>query len=263
VAIDNSIKALAFDLDDTLLNSAKQIGTRKAVDDWLKRDRIVILATSRPVRAVKRFIPESLMKHCWVITLNGAVSQYGSGEPSIHARLGNVAKEIVGHPGFLESTHLSIEFAGVEFATNRSFTEDELDIHHSATPEMVVPMGEVDFDSVTKIAIDGLGHSIIHHADWIRKGGGSPIPALDGTFLNVVHPSVDKATTLRLVLDSIGIQPEEMIAFGDDIPDLGMLELAGVKIAMGNAKSEVKAIADEVISDCDQDAIGSYIQRYL
>jgi hydroxymethylpyrimidine pyrophosphatase-like HAD family hydrolase len=42
-----------------------------------------------------------------------------------------------------------------------------------------------------------------------------------------------------------------------------MLKLAGVKVAMDNAKAEVKFIADEVIADCDQDAIGAFVQRYL
>ena len=41
---------------------------------------------------------------------------------------------------------------------------------------------------------------------------------------------------------------EEVVAFGDNLNDLTMLEWAGRGVAMGNALDEVKAIADETTS---------------
>ena len=90
------IKVLAFDLDDTLLDSRMRIGakTLEALEEWLARGRHVFLATSRPIRAVKRFVPENLLNRCQAITLNGVVSQFGQGEPAVYARLGKVGKYI-------------------------------------------------------------------------------------------------------------------------------------------------------------------------
>ena len=43
------------------------------------------------------------------------------------------------------------------------------------------------------------------------------------------------------------VNPSEIAAFGDDFADIGMLELCGLGIAMGNAVSAVKEKADLVI----------------
>lgn len=256
--------ALAFDLDDTLLNSAKRIGedTRRALNEWLAAEKHVLLATSRPIRAVREFVDDELIQGCHTVTLNGAVWQYGNGDPIAEARLGELAKHIVEHPTLARETQLSIEFYGQEFATNARLTAQELAVAQSATPDMVVPLRDIDYASVTKVAIDGLGRSLLHHVEWIQSLGGRPIPAMDGTFLNVVDPSIDKSTTLHRILSRMEIGPEELIAFGDDIPDLGMLDLAGIRVAMGNGKEEVKAVADYVIADCDSDAIGEFIREY-
>ena len=51
--------------------------------------------------------------------------------------------------------------------------------------------------------------------------------------------------------------------FGDDIPDLGMMKIAGLSVAMANADKSVKAIADVVIGDHDDDIIGRFIDDRL
>lgn len=51
----------------------------------------------------------------------------------------------------------------------------------------------------------------------------------------------------------------DIIAFGDDYADIGMLKLAGVGVAMGNAIAEVKAVADIVIGTNDEDGIAEYL----
>ena len=52
-----------------------------------------------------------------------------------------------------------------------------------------------------------------------------------------------------------GIRQEEMIAFGDGENDMEMLQFAGIGVAMGNAEAEVKALADYVTADIDDDGI--------
>ena len=61
--------------------------------------------------------------------------------------------------------------------------------------------------------------------------------------------------------DSCGILPDDIIAFGDDYADIGMLKLAGRGVAMGNAVEEVKAIADVVIGTNDEDGIAAFLEK--
>ncbi len=60
-----------------------------------------------------------------------------------------------------------------------------------------------------------------------------------------------------------GIKVDEIIAFGDDYADIGMLELCGKGIAMGNAINEVKEKADEIIGSNDEDGIAEYLSSVI
>lgn len=52
-------------------------------------------------------------------------------------------------------------------------------------------------------------------------------------------------------LKAAGIAREDSIAVGDGPNDLQMMEYAGIGIAMGNAREEVKERADMVTSSID------------
>lgn len=69
--------------------------------------------------------------------------------------------------------------------------------------------------------------------------------------LNNIH----KATGIKLFLEHVGVGREDSIAIGDGPNDLQMMEYAGVGVAMGNAKEEVKKLADMVTSDVAEDGI--------
>lgn len=60
------------------------------------------------------------------------------------------------------------------------------------------------------------------------------------THLEIVIRGVDKASGLRDVGAITGIAPEEMLAFGDEMNDLPMLQYAGTGYAMGNAVDGVR-----------------------
>ena len=58
-----------------------------------------------------------------------------------------------------------------------------------------------------------------------------------------------------------GIALEDVTAFGDDAPDIGMLKLCGTGVAMGNAIDSVKEAADIVIGSNDEDGIAKYLEQ--
>ena len=62
----------------------------------------------------------------------------------------------------------------------------------------------------------------------------------------------DKSKGILAVLEHFGWKPENVLAIGDAPNDMEMLEFAGVSIAMGNAKQEVKDVADYVTQSVDQ-----------
>lgn len=65
------------------------------------------------------------------------------------------------------------------------------------------------------------------------------------------------------ITEVCGFGTESIIAFGDDFADIGMLELCGVGVAMGNAIDEVKNKADIVIGSSDEEGIALFIEENL
>ena len=60
------------------------------------------------------------------------------------------------------------------------------------------------------------------------------------TMLEVLPKGGSKGEGVKVLLDRLGVSPEEVMALGDAENDLGMLELAGLSIAMGNAPPSVQ-----------------------
>ena len=258
------MKVFVFDLDDTLLNRSKRIGTdtRRELMKRVEAGDQIVLATSRPIRAVRYVVDIELLKHADIISLNGAIHHNEAGVVNQHSYTGDQARTLVSHDGIQNSVHYYIESQGECFATNAVYTDQELEKVHFATRDMVIPLQAVDFNKVSKVALDGLGKTIEHFSHYIRSLGLKPIPCLDGTFLNVLAPGCDKSTTLQEILDVRGIKREDVVVFGDDIPDIEMMKLGGISVAMANAKDAVKNVADYIIGDCDEDAIGEFIRNY-
>lgn len=261
--------ALIFDLDDTLLNSEKRIGkvTRQALLDCHEAGYRLILATSRPIRAVRQFVEREILELCLSITLNGAVVHKRAlqNRPQVFGRLGPGTSILLRRLDGLErDLHLSIEFDGTSFATNRNFSARELRQDHSATPDMVVPWQRIDPQMVSKIAVDGLGSPL---DDCFALKAYHPafnfIPAMDHTFVNIVSAEVDKSTTLVKIASEMGVDLRRSIAFGGDLPDLEMFGVVGRSVAMSNGKKQVRQAADEVIGHCDEDAIGTFLNEHV
>ena len=72
---------------------------------------------------------------------------------------------------------------------------------------------------------------------------------------DVVSAPHDKGPTLEKVLSHYGIKKEEAVGFGDDIQDISLAQHVGTFIAMGNAKEEVKKIAQHICPPCWEDGI--------
>lgn len=69
-----------------------------------------------------------------------------------------------------------------------------------------------------------------------------------------VEPA-DKAFGIRRVMDHFNADYHSAIVFGDAMNDIGMFTDEWYKVAMGNACSELKAKADMITSDVEQDGI--------
>ena len=72
---------------------------------------------------------------------------------------------------------------------------------------------------------------------------------------DVVVKGNNKGEGLRHLSEITGIQFDEMMVFGDNYNDIEMFEVAGNRIAMGNAVDVIKDMATYVTDDCSSDGI--------
>lgn len=81
-------------------------------------------------------------------------------------------------------------------------------------------------------------------------------------FADMIPENGGKPEGVKIMLDKWGIGKEECMAFGDGGNDVSMLEYAGIGVAMGNAKEEVKAHADYVTTNCNDHGIYNAIRHF-
>lgn len=76
-------------------------------------------------------------------------------------------------------------------------------------------------------------------------------------FLEVFSAKASKSNGIRFLRERYGF--DEVVAFGDNLNDLPMFAQADKKIAVGNAREEVKAAADIVIGTNDEDGVAQWL----
>jgi Cof subfamily protein (haloacid dehalogenase superfamily) len=81
--------------------------------------------------------------------------------------------------------------------------------------------------------------------------------------LEFLHPAVSKEHGLRIIAQDLNIKPEEVVAIGDGHNDIGMIQFAGLGVAMGNAHEEVKREADYVTLSNAEDGVADMIEKML
>jgi Cof subfamily protein (haloacid dehalogenase superfamily) len=83
-------------------------------------------------------------------------------------------------------------------------------------------------------------------------------------YVEICPPNVDKATGLAVVAEAVGVDPADVLVFGDMPNDLPMFAWAGwSRVAVRNAHPTVLAAADEVTLSNDEDGVAVYLDRLL
>lgn len=84
------------------------------------------------------------------------------------------------------------------------------------------------------------------------------------TFFEATNPLVNKGTAVRYLAEEVlGLQPENVMAIGDNFNDVEMLDYAGIGVAMGEAPAEVQAIANWIAPSVEADGAAAAIEEFL
>lgn len=79
----------------------------------------------------------------------------------------------------------------------------------------------------------------------------------------IMPKSVNKGDAILKYAKTRGIKPEEILTFGDSDNDLTMIQKAGTGVAVANARSSVKILADDMTDTNLADGVAKYIEKHL
>lgn len=112
----------------------------------------------------------------------------------------------------------------------------------------------------------------LQHPDYLELMKERLVQAFDPAYtLLMVSPGwaeimprhINKGDALMALAATMGIAPEETIAFGDSDNDLTLIQRAGRGVAMANARNSLKIIADDTTRSNEENGVAHYIEQHL
>lgn len=266
-------KLAAFDMDGTLLNEADEISqaNMEALKKLMNKGCQIVLASGRQDFLLKEYI-KRLEISGPVISCNGAVIR----NPLTHVFIQSetLSKSIVKQ--LLElclagNHHYMVYTSDVILASRNPKAEFFLKRNKQLDEECQIPiLFDVDPEcisrdyEVNKVLILEYDEGRFGTLDAkLKKIHGIHYCQSNHGHMDIMREGVSKGNALRVLAHLNGIQPEEIVAFGDNHNDYEMLEFAGCAIAMGNSVDELKRISDFISVDHNHDGVAYAVNRYL
>lgn len=265
---------LVLDLDGTLTNSKKEISkpTLEALLRIQQEGKKVVLASGRPTTGILPLVKELKMDiyGSYILSFNGArITDCRTGDILYN----NLLARDVYRPVF----ELAKKYApyGVDLITYKEdciisglqpnkYTQLEADINRIPIRVVEDLPSYVTWD-INKFLATGEPEYIeqlrTEAVDYF--GSRLNIYCSDPFFLEFVSPGVDKANSIAILLERLGLTEQQTICIGDGYNDVTMIERAGLGVAMANAQPLVLETADYITKSNDEDGIVDVIEKFM
>lgn len=260
--MDRKIKALFFDIDGTLVSfQTHKIpqSTVGALQQAKQNGVKIYISTGRPKMIINNLSQiESLIDG--YITTNGARCFVGDTTVCEHPISQADVDKVIADA---EKNDYPVIVVG----------DEHLAIHH------ITPV-------VNEVFVKGLGVDCLDYHTDIEDLKGEHIlqltpfcteeqeavlmPTLDNctsgrwhpAFTDITAADADKGKGLHAMAEFLGLDIAETMAFGDGGNDITIIQEAGIGVAMGNARDNVKAVADYVTTHVDEDGVKNALKHF-
>lgn len=265
-------KLLVLDVDGTLLNDEREI-SKRTLAALLKVQQMgvrIVLASGRPTYGLM-----PLAKTLELGNYGGFVLSY-NGCQIIKAQNGEILFERRINPEmlpYLEKKARKNGFAIFTYHDDTLITDspDNEYIKNEALLNNLKIIREDEFSTAIDFApckcmlVSDKEKALIGlEQHWEKRLAGT-LDAFrsEPYFLEVVPCGVNKTNTLGALLEHLGVTREEVIAVGDGVCDVTMLQLAGMGVAMGHSQDSVKVCADYVTASNEEDGVALAVEKLI
>ena len=272
---DNDIQLVFFDIDGTVLSTQGDY-SQKFSEQIRRLHSLGIktaIASGRPSYAA-RFLVDELQMIDMGVFCTGAEIYHPKTQQHVHVHALNNED--------VQAIYQRVKALGIycELYTPTGFYVDEI------TPTTVIHaqhlrVEPIVADGSTIIEQDTVMKLLLGHPKDNNQNSSSNLHSLAGEFpqlgfafahflakpdwefASVISASADKHYAFETVLDHYQLTADQVMAMGDSHSDMIFLERAGIGVAMGNASDDVKAIADYVTLDADDDGAAFALQTFI
>lgn len=238
------IKLIALDMDGTLLNTNHEVSdrTKDAIKEALAKDIHVVLSTGRGIRACYPYA-ELLKLESYLITANGG-------------EIWTVEKELLDQHLHQTETIEKLYHLGKEIGVNMWMISTD-GVFNNEAPENFNDYKWLKFgcESKDKDKLDKMIKEMSYY-EGLELTNSLP------TNVEVNPVGVSKAKALHFLCEKIGITMDNVMAVGDSLNDIKMIQEAGVGVAMGNAQDAIKKVANFVTDTNNNDGVAKAIEKF-
>ncbi|SJZ42397.1 Cof-type HAD-IIB family hydrolase [Selenihalanaerobacter shriftii] len=262
-------KLVAIDMDDTLLSDELilPLKVKKVIQEAVDKGIVVTVATGRMYSSTLPYVKD-LGLDIPIITYNGAlIKEAVSSDVKYHRPVPiDLAKEIVAL-ATEEDWHLNIYLDDILYVNNLG---DEADIYEriSGIKPVLINEDPVEFltKPPTKLLI--ISENAAKTDEILLKLGSRFRDLLNITkskprFVEIMNKEISKGTALSDLAMDLGVKQDEVIAIGDSLNDLEMVEYAGLGVAVANASVELKEKADYITKSNEEFGVAEVIKKFI
>lgn len=269
-------KLLAINIDGTLLQSNGRIhkATKDAIDYVKNKDVYVTLVTSRNFLSAKK-IAKALKLESLLVCQHGAFIGKSLDKPIYVKRIPE--EKTFNIVQVLENFDCTVRLMHERFSIgNKKRIKDNLiakAVFQSGDP-LYYPMQFVDSlgDSLRdnpveplKIEVYFTDHTEQQRVEQTLTEAFKDIQILNHQKgkLEILSSGVSKLAGLTRLGHYLGFSLQEMVAIGDSIDDIQMIERVGLGVAMWNAPTQVKKVSDWVTRSNNQQGVAYMVKEHF
>lgn len=272
----SKIKLVAMDLDNTLLDSDKQISehTKQVLKEAIRQGVYIVPATGRIFKAIPEFL-RNIDGVRYALCCNGATVYDQYEEKIIYTN--HLSKEVtLTLFDMLKKYHCTYDiYQNGQGYMERRFLEHLSDYNVTGHLLELVEATRLPVDDlrehieenplgIEKISVffDDMEERSIAREELVKKNIASVSSALNNN-IELNQFGCDKGDGLQHLAKHLGLSMDEVMACGDAGNDTMMIKAAGTGVVMENGRQELKEIADFITRTNDEDGVAYAIEKLV
>ncbi len=258
-------KIIAMDLDGTLLNDNKICpkSTKEYLPKLKDKGHIIVIATGRILKSAKDITDGAKFTN-YIVSDSGS-SIYDTKYKNMISKNTIKQSDVIKICKEYESDWGILEICDKKWCnvyTNQKYEPREYD-------KLIINLEEFlnSKQEITHISIIPKQNCVYQIIDKLEK----ELPNLkislmqdsfsDLKYIEIHNNDINKFNGIKLIADKENIENKDIICFGDGLNDIEMIEKSGIGVAMGNALSDIKQIADCTTLSNNEEGVKYFLEK--